>query len=151
MQMSLTSLFCFFFFFFNGTAAHRVYTKAFRGKGRWFKEADPEPVGCLPTGVGRPFVGKPDDGGATPILAAVEFQDMGYAACVMPVTATHVIVKALKAYYGDLLENGDLREAMHHGIGFAAYTELVGLPQQRASEQAYLDAARALAGTAGAP
>ena len=91
------------------------------------------------------------DGGATPILSAGEFQDMGYAACVMPVTATHVIVKALKAYYGDLLENGDLREAMHHGIGFAAYTELVGLPQQRASEQAYLDAARALAGTAGAP
>ena len=91
------------------------------------------------------------DGGATPILAAAEFQDMGYAACVMPVTATHVVVKALKAYYGDLLANGDLREAMHHGIGFAAYTDLVGLPQQRASEQAYLDDARALAGTVGAP
>ena len=85
------------------------------------------------------------DGGATPLLSAAEFQDMGFAACTVPVTATHVIVKALQAYYGDLLENGDLREAMHHGVGFAEYTDLVGLPEQRNAEQAYLDQARELA------
>ena len=84
------------------------------------------------------------DGGATPLLSAAEFQDMGYAACAMPVAATHTIVKALQAFYRDLLKNGDLRDAMHHGIGFQAYTDLVGLPQQRVMEQAYLDEARAL-------
>ena len=84
------------------------------------------------------------DGGATPLLSAAEFQDMGYAACAMPVAATHTVVKALQAFYRDLLKNGDLRDAMHHGIGFQAYTDLVGLPQQRVMEQAYLDEARAL-------
>ena len=83
------------------------------------------------------------DGGATPLLSAAEYQDMGYAACAMPVTATHAVMKALQTFYGDLLKNGDLREAMHHGVGFKAYTDLVGLPEQRAAEQAYLDQARA--------
>ena len=83
------------------------------------------------------------DGGATPLLSAAEFQDMGYAACAMPVAATHTVVKALQAFYRDLLKNGDLRDAMHHGVGFHAYTDLVGLPQQRVMEQAYLDEARA--------
>ena len=85
------------------------------------------------------------DGGATPILSAAEFQDMGYAACAVPVAATHVVVKALQTFYGDLLKNGDLREAMHHGVGFRAYTDLVGLPEQREAEQTYLDLARTLA------
>jgi len=83
------------------------------------------------------------DGGATPLLSAAEYQEMGYAACAMPVTATHAVMKALQTFYGDLLKNGDLREAMHHGVGFQVYTDLVGLPQQRAAEQAYLDQARA--------
>ncbi len=86
------------------------------------------------------------DGGATPLLSAGEWQDMGYAACAMPVTATHAVVKALQAFYGDLMKNGDLRDAMNHGVGFQNYTDLVGLPQQRAAEQAYLDQARAMAG-----
>ena len=66
----------------------------------------------IPAELDGPCVVNLIDGGATPVLSASEFQDMGYAGCVMPVTATHVIVKALKAYYGDLLENGDLRDAM---------------------------------------
>lgn len=85
------------------------------------------------------------DGGATPILSAAEAQDMGYAASAMPVTATHAVMKALQGFYADLMKNGDLRDAMHHGLGFEAYTDLVGLPQQRATEQAYLDQARAFA------
>lgn len=84
------------------------------------------------------------DGGATPLLSAAEYQEMGYAACAMPVVATHTIVKALQALYRDLLKNGDLRDAMHHGVGFQSYTDLVGLPQQRLLEQVYLDQARAL-------
>ncbi|MGR3815285.1 MAG: isocitrate lyase/PEP mutase family protein [Cognatishimia activa] len=85
------------------------------------------------------------DGGVTPILSAAEAQDMGYAASAMPVTATHAVMKALQGFYADLMENGDLRDAMHHGLGFEAYTDLVGLPQQRETEQAYLDQARAFA------
>lgn len=99
----------------------------------------------IPAELDGPCIVNLIDGGATPILSAAEFQEMGYAACVMPVTATHVVLKALQSFYRDLLKNGDLREALHHGSGFAAYTEFVGLPQQRATEQAYLDAARTLA------
>ena len=47
------------------------------------------------------------------------------------------------SFYGDLLANGDLRDAMQHGVGFEAYNGLVGLPEQRAAEQSYLDQARA--------
>jgi len=84
------------------------------------------------------------DGGATPLLSAAECEDMGYAGCAMPVAATHTVVKTLQAFYSDLLKNGDLSDAMHHGVGFQAYTDLVGLPQQREAEQTYLDQARAL-------
>ena len=84
------------------------------------------------------------DGGATPLLSAAECEEIGYAACAMPVSATHTVVKALQTFYCDLLNNGDLRDAMHHGVGFKAYTDLVGLPEQRAAEQTYLDHAHAL-------
>ena len=87
--------------------------------------------------------GKPNRRWRDPTFVGAEYQDMGYAACAMPVTATHAVMKALQTFYGDLLKNGDLREAMHHGVGFHVYTDLVGLPQQRAAEQAYLDQARA--------
>lgn len=100
----------------------------------------------IPAALEGPCIVNLLDGGATPILSAAEFQELGYAACVMPVTSTHVIVKALQAFYGDLLKNGDLREAMDHGVGFAAYTDFVGLSDQRAAEQGYLEAAAALVG-----
>ena len=98
----------------------------------------------IPKEIHGPCIVNLIDGGATPLLSAAECEDIGYAACAMPVAATHTVVKALQAFYFDLLKNGDLSDAMHHGVGFQAYTDLVGLPQQRAAEQAYLDQARAL-------
>lgn len=105
---------------------------------------DLEQVRRIPKELNGPCMLNLIDGGATPLLSAAECQDMGYAACAMPVAATHVVVKALQAFYGDLMKNGDLRDAMDHGVGFQAYTDLVGLPEQRAAEQFYLDQARAL-------
>ncbi|MGB1162195.1 MAG: isocitrate lyase/PEP mutase family protein, partial [Alphaproteobacteria bacterium] len=104
---------------------------------------DLEQVRRIPKELTGPCMLNLIDGGATPLLSAAECQDMGYAACAMPVAATHVVTKALQAFYADLIKNGDLRDAMHHGVGFKAYTDLVGLPEQRAAEQAYLDQARA--------
>ena len=106
---------------------------------------DLEQVRRIPKELTGPCMLNLIDGGATPLLSAAECQDLGYAACAMPVAATHVVVKALQMFYGDLLRNGDLRDAMHHGVGFQAYTDLVGLPEQRAAEQDYLDQARAYA------
>ena len=104
---------------------------------------DLEQVRRIPKELTGPCMLNLIDGGATPLLSAAECQDMGYAACAMPVAATHVVTKALQAFYTDLIKNGDLRDAMHHGVGFKAYTDLVGLQEQRAAEQAYLDQARA--------
>ena len=98
----------------------------------------------IPREISGPCVVNLIDGGATPLLSAAECEDLGYAACTMPVAATHVVVKALQKFYRDLLESGDLRDAMQHGVGFQAYTDLVGLPQQREAEQAYMDQANAL-------
>jgi len=97
----------------------------------------------IPKEIPGPCIVNLIDGGATPLLSAAECEDIGYAACAMPVAATHTIVKALQAFYRDLLKNGNLSDAMHHGVGFQTYTDLVGLPQLRAAEQAYLDQARA--------
>ena len=105
---------------------------------------DLEQVRRIPKELNGPCMLNLIDGGATPLLSAAECQDMGYAACAMPVAATHVVVKALQAFYGDLMKNGDLRDAMDHGVGFQANTDLVGLPEQRAAEQFYLDQARSL-------
>ena len=99
----------------------------------------------IPKNLSGPCMVNLIDGGATPLLSAAEWQDMGYAACAMPVTATHAVVNVLQAFYGDLMKNGDLREAMHHGVGFHAYTDLVGLPEQREAEQSYLNQARGFA------
>ena len=104
---------------------------------------DLEQVRRIPKELTGPCMLNLIDGGATPLLSAAKCQDMGYAACAMPVAATHVVTKALQAFYADLIKNGDLRDAMHHGVGFKAYTDLVGLQEQRAAEQAYLDQARA--------
>ena len=104
---------------------------------------DLDQVRQIPKDLSGPCMVNLIDGGATPLLSVAEFHDMGYAACAMPVAATHTVVKALQVFYGDLLKNGDLRDAMHHGVGFQAYTDLVGLPEQRAAEQAYLDQAHA--------
>ena len=98
----------------------------------------------IPKEIPGPCIVNLIDGGTTPLLSAAECEDIGYAACAMPVAATHTVVKALQAFYCDLLKNGDLSDAMHHGVGFQAYTDLVGLPQQRAAEQAYLEQARVL-------
>ena len=110
---------------------------------------DIDQVRKIPAALAGPCMVNLIDGGSTPLLSAAEYQEMGYAACAMPVTATHAVVKALQTFYGDLLKNGDLRQAMHHGVGFEAYTDLVGLPEQRSAEQAYLDQARALTERAG--
>jgi methylisocitrate lyase len=94
----------------------------------------------IPAELSGPCVVNLIEGGATPLLSAAEFEAMGYAVCVMPVTSTHVIAKALQSFYDNLLHHGDLREAEHHSMGFSAYTDLVGLPQQRDAEQFYMDA-----------
>lgn len=106
---------------------------------------DLEQLRQIPKELSGPCMVNLIDGGATPLRSAAEWQDMGYAACAMPVTATHAVVNVLQAFYGDLMKNGDLREAMHHGVGFQAYTDLVGLPEQREAEQSYLDQARGFA------
>ena len=80
----------------------------------------------IPQEISGPCVVNLIDGGATPLLSAAECEDLGYAACAVPVAATHVVVKALETFYRDLLKSGDLRDAMQHGVGFQAYTDLVG-------------------------
>ena len=44
----------------------------------------------IPMEISGPCVVNLIDGGATPLLSAAECEDLGYAACTMPVAATHV-------------------------------------------------------------
>ena len=77
-----------------------------------------------------------------PLLSADELQEIGFAAAVWPVTGLFAITKALQEAYGILKRDGTSKGAHPNMVDFQAFTDLVGLPALRDSEEEYLRFAR---------
>lgn len=82
------------------------------------------------------------DFGESPLMTAQELQEVGYAAAVWPVASVFTVTKALQAMYGALKRDGTTAAAQDGMVDFAAYTELIGLPELRDQEEGYLQATR---------
>ena len=80
--------------------------------------------------------------GNTPLLPADELQEIGFAAAVWPATGPFAITKAMQDVYGTLKYNGTSKTAHPNMVDFQAFTDLVGLPELRDSEEEYLGVAR---------
>jgi len=92
--------------------------------------------------VDAPHIANMADFGNTPLLPADELQEIGFAAAVWPVTGLFAITKAMQDVYGTLKREGTSKNAHPDMVNFQAFTDLVGLPELRDSEEEYLSFAR---------
>lgn len=84
------------------------------------------------------------DFGMTPDLTADELKEIGYAAGCWGLSPIFTAAKAMAGLYAQMKADGTSRGARDRMMTFDAFTDLVGLPEMRQSEQAALDFARAL-------
>jgi 2-methylisocitrate lyase-like PEP mutase family enzyme len=82
--------------------------------------------------------------GLTPELTARELQEVGYAAAAWPVASIFAVTQTLQRLMSRLLIEGKTAGAKDDMVSFDEFTTLMGLPQLREREQAYLDAAATL-------
>lgn len=76
------------------------------------------------------------EGGRTPILAASELEEMGFAAVAWPVSASYAVAYALREVYAALAANGTTSAVEDRLLDFNEFNDLVGLPDLREAEAA---------------
>jgi methylisocitrate lyase len=84
------------------------------------------------------------DGGLTPAMTAGQLEALGFAAAVWPVANVFAVAWTLKQFYAALKRDGGTAGFQDRMLSFGEFTDLVGLPELRESEQRYLDQAAAL-------
>lgn len=84
------------------------------------------------------------DFGMTPDLTAAELQEIGFAAGCWGLSPIFTAAQAMAELYAQMKVDGTSRGARDRMMTFDDFTDLVGLPEMRQSEQADLDFARAL-------
>jgi methylisocitrate lyase len=93
---------------------------------------------------GGPCLANNIDGGLTPLLAAAELQEIGYAAVAFAVSATYAIAHAVCELYATLRRDGTTAAFHPRMTGFDEFNELVGLSALRRREAEQQDFARRL-------
>ncbi len=91
----------------------------------------------LPKLVDAPMMANMIPGGKTPILPAVDLQEMGFAAVAFPNAFTYAYAKLATELAAELLRAGTTVPFHDRMIKFEEFNELVGLPKIRASEERY--------------
>jgi methylisocitrate lyase len=86
--------------------------------------------------IAAPCLANNVEGGKTPILSAERLQEIGYAAVAFPVSASYVAAKALRSFFAELQAAGDTSALADRMLHFAAFHEIVGLPELREQERA---------------
>lgn len=96
--------------------------------------------------VQAPLLANNIEGGLTPMLTAAELQEIGYAVVTHPVALTYAVARAARELFATLRRDGITTAFADRMLDFDGFNQLVGLPDLRAREQAYLDqAARVIA------
>jgi len=73
-------------------------------------------------------------GGRTPVLAASELQQLGFAVAAYPTVLTYTMAHAARQVLDGLRSQGTIGESGPAMMGFDEFNELVGLPEIRARE-----------------
>lgn len=92
-------------------------------------------MGRICSEVPAPCMANNVDGGKTPLLSAAQLEEIGYAAVAFPVAASYAIAQTLRRLYTALRESGDTAALQKDLVGFAAFHDIVGLPQLREMER----------------
>lgn len=82
--------------------------------------------------------------GHSPNLTASQLQDLGFAACVWPVSSVLTMTRALKELYTTLARDGTTEAMKDRMVHFDDYMGYVGLADLRRREQDYLESAAEL-------
>lgn len=77
-------------------------------------------------------------GGRTPMLTAMELQDIGYSVVAYATTCTYTIARAVKDIFEILKRNGTTAGYEGRMMKFDEFNKLVGLDEIRAIENAYV-------------
>lgn len=84
------------------------------------------------------------DFGMSPDLNASELEEIGYACGIWGLSSIFTMTRALMDLYTQIKADGTSANARGRMVSFTEFTDLVGLPELRQSEQQDLDFARAL-------
>ena len=84
------------------------------------------------------------DFGMSPDLNADELQEIGFACGVWGLSSIFTMTRALMQLYEQIRTDGTSRNARERMVSFDEYTDLVGLPEMRETEQKDIDFAKAL-------
>lgn len=86
--------------------------------------------------IDHPLLANMVPGGRTPVLAAAELEQLGFAAAIHPAAGFLATAAALETSYGDLLENGRNTEktALYN---FSDFNKLIGFEEVWAFEKRY--------------
>jgi len=84
--------------------------------------------------------------GRTPVLPAGELQELGFAIVAYPAVQSMAIAHHLLGVMHDLLKRGDVNDVGDRMLNFDQFTDLIGLPQLRSSEETYARLAQEVAG-----
>ncbi|MEX3011311.1 oxaloacetate decarboxylase [Hoeflea sp. TYP-13] len=84
------------------------------------------------------------DFGMSPDLNAEELEEIGFSCAVWGLSSIFTMTRALIDLYARIKSDGTSANARENMVSFAEFTDLVGLPQMRQTEQDDLDFAKAL-------
>ena len=82
------------------------------------------------------------EGGKTPLLAARELEEMGFATVTWPVSASYAIAHALSELYATLKRDGSTEAMAERMLDFETFNALVGLPSLRQREEHWREKAQ---------
>lgn len=76
-------------------------------------------------------------GGKTPMLSAGELEELGFACVAHPTALSYTVAKAARELLRELHRTGTTAGLEDRMLDFAAFNELIGLPEIRAREKRY--------------
>jgi len=119
-----------------GDAIERMHRYLEAGADMSFVESPQsvEHMRRITAGIAAPNMANVIPGGRTPVLAADELQQLGFAVAAYPTILTYTMARAARQVLERLRAQGTIGEAGPAMMSFDEFNELVGLPEIRALE-----------------
>ncbi len=92
---------------------------------------------AITSGIEAPTLANNIEGGRSPILSALELQEIGYSAVVFPVAATYAVTRAVKELMLEIRTTGTTGGFRDRMVDFDQFNELIGLEELRDLEKGF--------------
>jgi 2,3-dimethylmalate lyase len=91
----------------------------------------------ITSGIEAPTLANNIEGGRSPVLSALELQEIGYSAVVFPVAASYAVARALKELMLEIKTTGTTEGFRDRMVDFDQFNELIGLEDLRNLEKGF--------------